>query len=186
MEEESTCLDIEVPSPARPSSSSSERLRPNKITLQVLATPADPGIPDISVTSTGGDGDSEDWSSDDSEGDLVPRGCCRLCKRSRACFIVLYLWLTIFVAGCFIAMLVVGILVVDPFRKAQKFVETTCYPVSRSYTVAHTCSCGKACNSRFPCLSVTVEIYVGMTKGSPTQLRENESGLTRRVSNSRK
>lgn len=149
---EESCIDIEHSSPARP----------NKISLQVLACPAQPL--DSSVTtpldsSERGDNnkDYDDWSqsTEDSELDLVPERCCRLCKRSRACFVVLYLWLALFVAGCFVAMVLVGVLVAEPFRKAQRFVQTTCSPVGHTYGVSHTCSCGKACNSGFPCLSVT-------------------------------
>lgn len=130
--------------------------------------------------------ESEDDLSDFDDEDMPQwcRGCCRRCRHSRICSMTLYLWIGIFVLACFVAMITVGVLVVDPYRKAQRFKASTCVAVAYSYqSEEKKCSCGKGCTSGYSCLVVNV-IFTEQPKdmAPKTIIYENEAALQGQVS----
>ncbi len=136
----------------------------------------------------GTDSDNDDMS-DFEEDDTLPTigSRWRRCKRSGLCSLTLYLWIAIFVLGCLAALVVVGVLVVGPYQKAAGFKQVNCEPVGFQYQEEeHKCSCGKGCNSGYPCLKILVE-YSGEQVVNPDArhqavLHDNESSLDRQVS----
>lgn len=127
--------------------------------------------------------DSED-SSLEEDGMLIKNRCSR-CRRSGLCSFTLYVWLAVFVLGCFAAMLVVGVVVVGPFRRVSHFRDTKCTSVGFQYAPEmHQCSCGKGCKSSYRCLLIKV-FYHQMNGQNTTEqsiVFENEIFLNRKVS----
>ena len=128
--------------------------------------------------------DSEDSSS--AEGDVLIRNRCTRCRRSGLCSFTIYVWLAVFMLGCFAAMMVIGVVIVGPFHRVSGFHETTCFSSGFQYTPEiHQCSCGKGCKSAYRCLLVTVTV-TAVKKGGQVnytaQVFENEIYLDREVS----
>ena len=130
--------------------------------------------------------DSEDSSSAD--GDVLIRNRCARCRRSGLCSFTLYVWLAVFMLGCFAAMMVIGVVIVGPFHRVSGFHKTMCLSSGFQYTPEiHKCSCGKGCKSAYRCLLVTVTV-TAVKKGGPVNYTapvfENEIYLEREVSGS--
>ena len=129
--------------------------------------------------------ESEDDLSDLDEEDVPQwcRGCCRRCRHSRVCSMTLYIWIGIFVLACFVALVIVGVLVVDPYRRAQRFKDTSCVAVATVYrSDEKKCSCGKGCTSGYSCLVVKVVFTEQPRSHVPeTVVYENEAALRGQV-----
>ena len=130
-----------------------------------------------------GETDSEDSSS--VEGDVLIQNRCTHCRRSGLCSFTLYVWLVVFMLGCFAAMMVIGVVIVGPFHRVSGFHETTCFSSGFQYTPEiHQCSCGKGCKSAYRCLLVTVTV-TAVKEGGPVNYTapvfENEIYLEREV-----
>ena len=107
--------------------------------------------------------------------------CC--CLQSQTCFLVIYLWIGLFLAACIAAVLVVSLLVVRPYLKAEHFIPSQCHAVESVYASEdHQCSCGKGCSSSFPCLEVVVEYLAGDGQHHRGFLREHEAAVKMKVS----
>lgn len=127
---------------------------------------------------------SLDDLSDVDDEEYISDILCRNCKRSRACCATLYVCIFLFCMASFASMIVIGIAMVEPYRRVAQFHSTTCQPILVHYlTDFMECSCGKRCNSGYPCLfievittesNVTNELLNG-------QLRNDESLLARKV-----
>ena len=125
--------------------------------------------------------ESEEDLSDFEEEDVPQwcRGCCRKCRHSKVCSMTLYIWIGIFVLACFIALVIVGVLVVDPYRRALRFKDTSCVAVATSYlSDEKKCSCGKGCTSGYSCLVIKV-IFTEQPRSSipETVVYDNEGAL---------
>ena len=124
---------------------------------------------------------SDDFTDDDFEDAHKTR--CQRFQRSGVCSLTLYLWISVFVVGCFIALVVVGVLVVGPYRRAASFVNTVCNTSGFFYPPdEHHCACGKGCTSLYPCLEVTVTFVDDDNKRHLAALHDTESSLDREVS----
>lgn len=111
-------------------------------------------------------------------------GVFKDCRRSRACCIMLYVWLFLFCLGCLAAILAVACLIFLPYVKAKKFLDATCYPVQLQATADLACACGKRCKSSYPCVTIFVEVN-GTSELNPRSfLHEHEGHLNRQVSDS--
>ena len=134
--------------------------------------------------SLGGETDSDDSSS--AEGDVLIQSRCTRCRRSGLCSFTLYVWLIVFMLGCFASMMVIGVVIVGPFHRVAGFRETTCFSSGFQYTPEiHQCSCGKGCKSAYRCLLITVMVTTvkkGGTANFTAPVFENEIYLDREVS----
>ena len=114
------------------------------------------------------------------------RKTCTHCRRTRACCITLYFWLVIFFLGSIVAMAVIGILVVDAYRTAERFGHTTCDPQHSQYIGEPVkCSCGKGCTSNYPCMEITVGYRDINETLFSAPLQDNEAMLHRKVGHAR-
>ena len=106
---------------------------------------------------TESDGDDEsDEEEDEEDTDLRDRSL-RHCVHSRPCSICIYLVIALVILASLVAMIVIGVLIVAPFRRVSGFAHTTCETVGLETRLEHKrCSCGKGCNSKYPCIKVAV------------------------------
>lgn len=103
------------------------------------------------------------------------------CERTKLCTVTLYLWLTLLAIGSAISLAVIGVLLVEPWRKASSFIKTQC--TSTDYTShERKCTCGKSCSSIYPCLVVTVRYKDQEQRDHLVRIKENESILDKEVS----
>lgn len=103
------------------------------------------------------------------------------CERTKLCTVTLYLWLTLLAIGSAISLAVIGVLLVEPWRKASSFIKTQC--TSTDYTShERKCTCGKSCSSIYPCLIVTVQYKDQEQRDHLVRIKENESVLNKEVS----
>ena len=122
--------------------------------------------------------------SEDEASDLRERSI-RNCIRSRPCSICVYLTLSLVILASVVSLIVIGVLIVAPYRKASTFLDTKCESVSLEFeSEARRCSCGKGCNSKYPCIRVTVrtEQMGGVYTMEHVVMYENEATLLRHVS----
>ena len=105
------------------------------------------------------------------------------CLQSRPCAICLYLFVVLVLLSSLVALIVIGFLVVSPYQKASSFLSASCRPVQGILDKdQRRCSCGKGCNSKYPCLQLTVQ-YTGVdNKQYLALLSQDESTLHRQVS----
>ncbi len=121
----------------------------------------------------------------DIEEEILSKGICKNCRRSRACCITLYLWIVLFCIGSIVGIIVMGILVVMPYLKADTFNIATCAGVNYMtlYNGAELkCSCGKRCNSGYPCIEVTVDFTATTGSKHRSVLHDDEATLGKPVS----
>ncbi|ELT97597.1 hypothetical protein CAPTEDRAFT_205875 [Capitella teleta] len=81
------------------------------------------------------------------------------CITSRPCTVCVYLVLLLVILCSFISVFVITFLVAVPYQRAVRFLRTQCVCVDSQYSLAEEhCSCGKGCSSRYPCISVRVNV----------------------------
>lgn len=81
------------------------------------------------------------------------------CVTSRPCTVCVYLVLILVVLCSFISLFVISFLVAVPYHRAVRFLRAQCVCVESAYALAEEhCSCGKGCSSRYPCLTVNVNV----------------------------
>ena len=121
--------------------------------------------------------------SEDEASDLRERSI-RNCIRSRPCSICVYLTLSLVILASIVSLIVIGVLIVAPYRKASTFLDTKCETVTLEQEIEHQrCSCGKGCNSKYPCIRVTVRTeQMGVFSMDHVVMYENEATLLRHVS----
>ncbi len=128
--------------------------------------------------------DHED-ETDEEEVEVKDSRTFRTCLRSRPCSICMYLCITLLLLASIVALIVIGVLVVAPFLKASTFKLTDCETVSVENEAEHRrCSCGKGCNSKYPCIKITVRTKQlgGLGTLDHVVMYENEANLLRQVS----
>lgn len=129
------------------------------------------------------DASTDELSDVEEELEYRGRPWYKQCRKSRACCISLYFWVVLLFLGSIAAMVTVGILVVDNYRRAELFEETFCRGYD-SHNVGERikCSCGKGCTSDYRCIDVSVQ-YTDL-KGNAHKfgLRDNEAMIGRQVS----
>ncbi len=122
--------------------------------------------------------------TDEEDTEVKEAKTLRHCLRSRPCSICLYLCITLLLLASIVALIVIGVLVVAPFHKASKFIQTDCETVSVANDIEHRrCSCGKGCNSKYPCIKITVRTAEmgGLATLDHVVMYENEANLLRQV-----
>ena len=88
-----------------------------------------------------------------------PGHTCQCRIQSHKCFLVIYLWIGLLLVACAAALVIISLLVVKPYVKADKFIAATCQPVNAVYSSNdQECSCGKGCSVTFPCLREKVNL----------------------------
>ena len=109
----------------------------------------------------------------------------KTCTRSRPCTICVYLFLILILLASIVSLIVIGVLILAPFRKVLDYEHAQCVTLRNpDETIERRCSCGKGCSSTYPCVVIKVHL-VGIhndSASSPTStLFENESMLMRKV-----
>ena len=107
----------------------------------------------------------------------------RICVHSRPCTICVYLFLTLVLLASLVSLIVIGVLILAPFRRARDYHDGYCVALRNpEEIVERRCSCGKGCSSTYPCLLVKVHLRgVHNDSTSSSILYENESMLLRKV-----
>jgi hypothetical protein len=123
--------------------------------------------------------------SDDEESDfhVIQSWTFRTCWHYKFCYVCIYIVLVIVLLSPLIALIVVILLVVLPFTRVSTFCDTMCEVTSASTHMADsTCSCGKGCDSRYPCIKIQVQ-YTDLLSGiHNASIHENEVLLDKEVS----
>ena len=125
----------------------------------------------------------EDISDVEEEEDTRPR-YCQYCRRSKTCCMMVYLCIALLCASSLASLFVVGMVIVMPYSNAYHFMETSCRVVELSYITSDLkCSCGKRCNSSYPCIVLNVEYQTGNAASLElrTAIHEDETNLQRQV-----
>lgn len=105
----------------------------------------------------------------------------RTCLQSKPCTICVYLCLALLILASLVALVVIGVLIVAPYRRVTAFEETFCKALDSTEDPSEPrCSCGKGCNSKYPCINVFVSLSGG-DNVSRVKLYENEATLSRQV-----
>ena len=105
------------------------------------------------------------------------------CLRSRPCTICLYMCLALFILASLVSLIVIGVLIVAPYHKAMSFEDTMCMAIRSSQdSDERRCSCGKGCNSKYPCVNLMVSVDALGDKENHATMYENEATLSRQVS----
>jgi len=107
----------------------------------------------------GEDEDEDDSVGDESDTDLRDSRGILGCLHSRPCSVCLYLSVILFMIASFIALVVIGVLIVAPFRRVSTFNDVTCETVAlQTQNEPQRCSCGKGCNSKYPCIQISIRL----------------------------
>ena len=105
------------------------------------------------------------------------------CLQSPACLLAIYVCCGLLLAACIATLLVINLVVVRPYLKADHFIPSQCHAVESVYASEdYQCSCGKDCSSSFPCLEVVVEYLASDGQHHRGFLREHEVALKTKVS----
>ena len=135
---------------------------------------------DHDVINYGGD---DDESSGQEQDDLFRERPKRTWFNSRPCAVCVYLCIALMLLASLVSLIVVGVLIGLPYHRVAHFLPAQCVLMDVHMDDEHRrCSCGKGCNSLYPCVEITVE-YVDMKGQEHTvTMYENESTLNRKVS----
>ena len=96
--------------------------------------------------------------------------------------ICIYLCLTLLMVSAFIALVIVVIQIVLPYKHAQTFHTSNCTSISISIRPGHTCMCGVGCTATYRCLIIKVMYYDHtMQVYRNASLYENEATLAKEV-----
>ena len=106
------------------------------------------------------------------------------CRNFKSYTLCLYMVLTFVLLSSIVAVVVIGVLIVLPYRKAIGFVESSCIVVhSKVDATEELCSCGQGCSSAYDCLKITVVcLSINTNSTEDVMLYENEATLGRKVS----
>ena len=93
----------------------------------------------------------------------VMRGECSIymCLRHKYCVMSVYVTLLVVMVASSVALVIVCVMVALPVLRTVHFRPGTCsvIGVERLTGTDSSCSCGRGCQSHFPCLKITVEYY---------------------------
>ena len=141
----------------------------------------DPGD-DLDKTEESCDMDSTEEEENDFQ--IVQECTVRTCWHYKYCYVCVYIILVIILLATLIAFIVVILLVVMPFTRASSFQTALCKVTGATTHMAEsTCSCGKGCDSRYPCMLIEVEYSVTPTENFAhnASIHENEVLLDKQV-----
>ena len=103
--------------------------------------------------------DDTDLDLDDDLHVIVPSRRAVNCVHSRPCSVCTYLIISVLLVGSVVALAVVGVMVIAPYRRVEHYRSTDCLVSNISRASGHRqCSCGKSCSSVYPCLTITVTL----------------------------
>lgn len=109
-------------------------------------------------------------------------GSLSVCRRSRACCVVLYIWIFLFMLSCVIAIVLVVTRIVLPYTRTVHFVDTLCFPIEGSKFVPDiSCSCGRSCQTVYPCLTIMVEYNDADDITHQARIFDSEDRLSKQV-----
>ena len=126
---------------------------------------------------------AEDEDMADYDFVVVKQWTLRTCWHSRYTSVCLYIILALILVASLLALLIVVSMVTVPFQRASGFVKSTCEVVSaHQHSSPSICSCGKGCDSHYPCLTVAVQYTDHTGTIQNASMYENEIILRKRVS----
>ena len=125
----------------------------------------------------------EDEDDEDYDFVIVKQWSLRTCWRSRYSVVCLYIILVLVLLASLLALLIVVSMVTLPYQRASGFMRSTCEVVSaHQHSSPSICSCGKGCDSHYPCLVIEVQYIDHAKTMQNASMYENEIVLGKRVS----
>ena len=129
------------------------------------------------------DEESDEEEEEEEEEEALREKTVKSLLRSRPCSVCVYLCLMLFLLASVVSLIVMGILIVGPYRRVSNFKSTWCVVLGVKITDIHLrCSCGKGCSSTHICVSVSVQFTGNNDRKYTSTMYENESMLNRKVS----
>ena len=124
---------------------------------------------------------------DDSLDDIIEDGISQECNMKTCwhyqyctAYIIILLGIVMVVAT--VVFVVITVLVVVPYSHVASFTESICQvKVDSTYIGEYICSCGKGCNSRYPCINIIVYVSGTNSDGYNASLHSNEVSLDKEV-----
>ena len=96
--------------------------------------------------------------------------------------ICLYLCILLLLVSSLIALVIVVLQIVLPYKRAQTFHNTSCTTSSVSIKPGSTCTCGVGCTANYRCLVITVTYVDTLTRQHiNASFYENESAMGKEV-----
>ncbi|CAD5125828.1 unnamed protein product [Dimorphilus gyrociliatus] len=103
------------------------------------------------------------------------------CEKAKLCTLTLYSWLGLLTIGSAVTLVVVGVLLVDPWVEASRFVSSTCIADNLRLKGERKCTCGKSCASTYLCIHLEVKFIDHRNSPKRAILKENEVNLVNEV-----
>ena len=126
-----------------------------------------------------------DSDEEHSEFHVVNKCNCTTCWHYKYCIICTYMLLLIIIVAALIALTVVVLFVVIPLARTAHFQESICNVTRTSHHMEESsCSCGKGCDSHFPCLHIDVHYYDNMSVLHNASMYDDEVILNKQVNTS--
>ena len=120
---------------------------------------------------------------DDINEPVVSEECyMKTCWHYKHCAAYTLILLGIIMVMATTASLVITVLVVVPYIQVSNFAESICEVKTVSTNIGnYTCSCGKDCHSKYPCISIHVYVTGTHVDGYNASLHNNEVTLGKEV-----
>ena len=129
-------------------------------------------------------GDDDESSETD---DVFRERGSRTWFQSRPCAVCIYLCLALMLLASIVSLIVVGVLIGLPYHRVAHFLPAQCVLKNLHIDDEHRrCSCGKGCNSLYPCVTISVQFIDMHEQEHTTTMFENESTLNRKVGGEKK
>ena len=175
LEDQSVTVD---PQPSNTHTNDIDADDENEVDLEDMTF--DPGEdtekPDVSC---GLDDTDEEETSDIQ---IVQDCTIRTCWHYKYCSVCVYIILVIIMFSAIIGLIVVILLVVIPFARVSSFQSALCEVTgARKHLSESTCSCGKGCDSRYPCMLIQVQYALSHSLTHNASIHENEVLLDKKV-----
>lgn len=130
------------------------------------------------------DSDCDDMDQDDDDDDDEEDEHDSIWRRflmSSHCTVCLYLSLILLLLGSIVAIVVVSVQVVLPYRHVVNYRNATCIPYGVAVHGDNTCMCGAGCSAKYRCLTIHVSYQDRQKTWRNATVYENESTLGKQV-----
>jgi len=109
-------------------------------------------------------------------------GSAIVCLHSRPCLFFFYVIVVFVLLSSLVSLVIVAVLIVEPYKSVSRFVNATCSTRNVSYgREEQSCSCGKGCNSKYKCIRIRVMYQDVAGVKQEAVLYEDETALGRQV-----
>ena len=114
---------------------------------------------------------------------IIKEWTWRTCLGSRYGVVSIYIMLTLILLSAFLVLVIVITMVCMPYGRVSGFLQADCEVTgAHTYPTPSICSCGKGCDSHYPCLVIRVQYTDDNGHGHNASIHDNEVILGKRVS----